>query len=107
MKWIATLLLVVIFALFMVPCGDTSINSSRFGSTENDIVHDHNSNQDDMCTPFCYCSCCGSLALNTQFVPHKYSILPILFFSQRKVKETPSFFTAYLNSIWQPPKFYC
>lgn len=87
------------------PCSDdsTCIDDARAGVTsidQND--HQHSSSEEDLCTPFCICSCCAahiqiknSTVLNSTDLFHN-ARLPSHY------TEKP--FLTNVGSIWQPPK---
>lgn len=102
---------IYMLALSLVPCGDggggiVEIANHFFGIEHQDISdHDQHSNDcgDDLCTPFCICSCCSS-ALDT---PAKFALLVI---TSPTIPRTITsfvpnfFFSNYHYSVWQPPK---
>lgn len=90
--------------LSCIPCADRqeSIgNGEQRISANADTKQQQNNN--DICTPFCNCSCCAASAFH-QTLPH-YSILKMVFQSMKYPVYTPSFRTNISFSIWQPPKF--
>ena len=118
---VATILFsVYLFLLAFVPCTDgvrmaTSSDAETMTQTDahdhTDFNHesdhsDHHDERDceDLCTPFCLCSCCPSpvlltavstftpssqvVAISTEVLPFSSVIVPSSFF----------------NTIWQPPR---
>ncbi|WET03165.1 DUF6660 family protein [Flavobacterium sp. YJ01] len=105
MKWIAIILSVYLMALSNMPCADMEVNSAmhktaQFSSEEN---HSHDK-ENDLCSPFCACNCCGAQVLSYQ--------TPITFeFPQTDhliLSPLPSYNSIlasnFYGSIWQPPQ---
>jgi hypothetical protein len=101
-----------IWALFMalyigilasVPCTDGAINHEN---TEEH--HDHSSSEDthqDLCSPFCACSCCGvTFILNMIAHTDNLLLLSSTTFKGVEIAFTSKFLSTTLGSIWQPPK---
>lgn len=92
------------FVIFTMPCGDIverntkSLNSSIELTTDHE-THDH---QQESCSPFCICSCCGTTAITIATNIHEISVAVITvnqFFSQ-----PTSHITEVSLAIWQPPQ---
>ena len=112
MKMAIHIFTIYMLALARVPCGDSGsgimeIVNHFFGFEHQDYSdHEQHSNtcDDDLCSPFCICSCCAS----TVDYPVK---LPFLIKSLPSIPEAiPSFvpniiFSSFYTSIWQPPRF--
>jgi hypothetical protein len=112
MKITIHLFTVYMFALSLVPCGDggggiVEIANHFFGIEHQDASdHEQHSNtcNDDLCSPFCICSCCSSVLDS----PVK---LPFVVRSLASIPGTkPSFVPNFIHSsfpafIWQPPQF--
>ncbi|WP_223705654.1 DUF6660 family protein [Flavobacterium potami] len=105
MKWIAIFLSVYLMALSNMPCADMEVNSAmhktaQFASEDN---HSHDK-ENDLCSPFCACNCCGIQVLSYQ--------TPITFeFSKADpliLSPLPSYNSVFVSnfygSIWQPPQ---
>jgi hypothetical protein len=99
-------------ALALVPCSDggggvVEIANQLFG-IEHQINSDHEHHSkncgDDLCPPFCVCSCCSSvLDLPVKPLTQIQSLPPI-------PEATPLFapgiiLSSFSSAIWQPPKF--
>lgn len=89
-----------------MPCADMKADNSAQNKTEFASNHDEHSHdkENDLCSPFCICSCCGS-----QVVSYTQSILiefPILFKSIKTQLPTYNsiFSSNFFGSIWQPPQ---
>jgi hypothetical protein len=104
-KWIAIILAVYLITLSSMPCADLEVNSSahkiaQFSSEEN---HSHNK-QNDLCSPFCACNCCGAQVLSYQAnITFDFSIISALI-----IKALPTYKSRlssnFFGSIWQPPQ---
>ena len=100
------------FALSLVPCGDggggiVEIANHFFGIEHQDSSdHDQHSNtcNDDLCSPFCICSCCSSVLdapVKLPFVVKSLTPAPGI-----KPSFVPDFtLSSFPAFIWQPPKF--
>ncbi|TDP03328.1 DUF6660 family protein [Flavobacterium sp. 245] len=105
MKWIAALLSIYLMALSNMPCADMEVNSAmhktaQFSSEEN---HSHDKDN-DLCSPFCVCNCCGAQVLSYQ---------PSITFEFSKscskiAVALPTYNSVFISdfygSIWQPPQ---
>lgn len=112
MKIVIHIFTIYMIALALVPCGDGGggiveiLNHLSGVEHEHIADHDQHSNDcgDDMCTPFCICSCCSSTVDVPVELPFQLKSLP------PKPENKPSFFsnvlpTSFHHSIWQPPRF--
>ena len=90
--------------LAVMPCLDSTTCKDETSSLSKQ-AHDHSEDEGDLCSPFCSCTCCGSIG----FVAYN----PI-FFSEEvdnpinsSVLIAPyqsTFVSSYFYSFWQPPK---
>lgn len=95
--------------LFIMPCADMYakdiINIKEYSTkiTHQDS-HEHNQTQ-DLCTPFCLCSCCGmvsgAILLWNVFDIGKAKTFDL---SKPKIFFKSVFIPHYFGEIWQPPK---
>ena len=103
---------IYMLALSLIPCGDggggiLEIANDLFGIEHQHLSdHEQHSNNcgDDLCTPFCICSCCSSALDTPSKLPYRIKT-PTPF-----PNSTPSWFKNEISfsldqSIWQPPKF--
>ncbi|MGQ7947352.1 DUF6660 family protein [Flavobacterium sp. WC2509] len=105
MKWIAIILSIYLITLSSMPCADLEVNSSvhktaQFSSEEN---HSHDK-QNDLCSPFCTCNCCGAQVLSYQAnIVFGLSTIPAVI-----IKALPTYksilYSNFFGSIWQPPQ---
>ncbi|WP_374163800.1 DUF6660 family protein [Arcticibacter sp. MXS-1] len=103
MKYICFILVLLITALSVIPCSDKpfSVEEKLSVTSKTEKADQHQAEHEDLCSPFCQCSCCNtstlvsapiSLAVLLNLVQHKHSgILP------EKVLNSAA-------SIWQPPQ---
>jgi hypothetical protein len=104
-KTIRFLFAIYVLFLAVYPCSDkeTCADERKAGVAVVDVAaHDHSSNEQDFCTPFCICSCCAAhIRLN-----HVSDISVATLVHNTKIA-TLYFEKPLLNkakSIWQPPK---
>jgi hypothetical protein len=87
-------------ALLALPCGDKEdCNEVKHEQTaHNSSSEDHS---DEMCTPFCVCSCCAAHFVVKSFEPLHNEIAVInTVYTAHKEAETAS----AIIPVWQPPK---
>ena len=67
MKWIAILLSIYLMALSNMPCADMEVNSAAHKTAQFSSEANHSHDKDnDLCSPFCACNCCGAQVLSYQ-----------------------------------------
>ncbi|WP_367916120.1 DUF6660 family protein [Leadbetterella sp. DM7] len=105
MRLFAYIFSIYILALSVVPCSDA------YNDCQNDTAykeysqaHNHHTDHNDNCSPFCTCTCC-STSVNLKFTSHKFQITKLVVSSQitYPVRDF-SFVSNYYGNIWQPPK---
>ena len=96
MKWTPFILCLYILALSVTPCTDGSNDACK----EKVEHHDHSEDEDDGCTPFCSCSCCGSLFTFSDVERYFKSSTDI---SERIEFYSSHYFGSFLEEIWHPP----
>lgn len=105
MKWIAIVMSIYLMALSNMPCADMEVNSAmhktaRFSSEEN---HSHDKDN-DLCSPFCACNCCGAQVLSYQTSP-SFEFSSVYTKISIPLPSYNSVFTSnFYGSIWQPPQ---
>ncbi len=65
MKFISVILSLYVLLLTFVPCSDAHSNndlSDCISLIQQDRDQNHSSNDWDLCSPFCYCTCCQSVS---------------------------------------------
>lgn len=105
MKWFTVILSIYLMALSNMPCADMEVNSAmhktaQFASEDN---HSHDKDN-DLCSPFCACNCCGAQVLSYQTplsfeFPKTYCQISISLPNYNSV-----FISNFYGSIWQPPQ---
>lgn len=106
MKIINFILSLYLIFLSCIPCSDTkegiAINSVNVYSSNHEN-HSHDTN-DDSCSPFCVCNCCGQTIINYHpAIVYDFSV---------QIQELRTFNSNYNSnlikifsrSIWQPPQ---
>ena len=110
MKYFCYIFSLYFLALSVMPCSDIHDMNSSVGSEFASISTDNHSNcpheeEQDFCSPFCVCSCCGQFFVATR-LPKLSFHLPII----RNFKEKSCFLFSenwqsdYLKSIFRPPQ---
>ena len=102
MRLSAFILSIIILALSLVPCSDDdNCNEPNIALSSDHSGHEHD---EDSCTPFCTCSCCGCAGfvlaapiLNVEFPEVKTQIQPATTYNS-------DFTSSYFYFFWQPPK---
>jgi hypothetical protein len=91
--------------LSVYPCNDQNVcvDERKAGISVVDTTgHDHSSEEQDHCTPFCICSCCAA-TIQLSHVTHIVFAPPVhntgwnSSYSDRPLLSN-------IKSIWQPPK---
>src|SRR6476659_4138475 len=99
MKFFAFIMAVIVLALSYIPCSDVI---SICEKSKMEIRAQHNeTQQDDICSPFCTCTCCAGFSINYN-VPAIESLPKLL-----NVNYSPSYFSALIKialPVWQPPQ---
>ncbi len=108
MKLLNYILSIYLVALSCLPCADMEISSAAHKAVEISANHDEKSynhdKENDLCSPFCNCNCCGSQIVS-YFKITTFSFTPI----KRSIKtQLPSYTSIvtsnFFGSIWQPPQ---
>lgn len=104
MKWITAILSLYLVFLSSLPCSDIEETSPIHERTEFASDNHSHEKQNDLCSPFCICNCCGTHVLSYQSanifefkVPS--AVISILLPSYKSV-----FISNFYGSIWQPPQ---
>ena len=102
MRQLALILSIFILTLSTVPCSDgMDCNEQGVDLNDDHTNHEHN---EDTCTPFCSCACCGIagivLSAPKLFVISQEGYNYTTFITQYN----SDFISSYFYSFWQPPK---
>ncbi len=105
MRFFAYIFSFYLLAIFALPCND-GYNDCKTTSAviAADDDHSHKTDHNDICSPFCTCSCCSTAA---GFSYHSLKIKeakPGLFKTQKIPLRNFSLTSDYYGNIWQPPK---
>jgi len=100
-NYIAALLATYMFALMLMPCNDTCNSHQHDTPTTIQTAQDHHQEESDICSPFCFCSCCAT-SMTVQHFP-TYDFIPRLSVQDFSLLELAFISNAHA-SIWQPPK---
>lgn len=100
MKYIAVILSVYVLVLTAMPCVD--IHAANMNSVSLELVKQspNQTNDVDLCSPFCFCHCCQTLSFPSFFHISFINLVEIPL--NIELKELS--FSSPAVSIWQPPK---
>jgi len=102
MKLVAIILSIIIFSLSALPCVDEgTIDVSQSTSISQDSNHSGQSDT-DLCSPFCSCTCCASIAFEPNIQQH--SLISEIHTTEINTAYIVSFTSNYLSLIYQPPQ---
>ena len=88
-------------ALSTINCEEQAARKNG-AATQYSVSNNSGSCTDDICSPFCTCSCCGCAGFNIESTSATLSVKQV---AQLKVTHYNSKFSTQLTaSIWQPPK---
>lgn len=104
MKIISYILSVYLLVLSLVPCSDSMVfihseceaNTELVDSNKNHSDHEH----EDLCTPFCICACCGSVAAMPTILDYIGIFTKI---STPCIYISLTIFFDYSKGLWHPP----
>jgi len=102
MKTITVILAMLILGLSMLPCTDGHTCEEEAG-TSFASNHDHSQDENDLCSPFCVCACCGSI-FTLEDLPI-YDDLPALENITYRFHYSFLYAFSFINNIWRPPTF--
>ena len=101
MKLFAFFMAFHILALSIMPCNDVHNDCSSF-KTKSQITqnenHNHKSDHNDLCSPFCSCDCCQTVMV-INFTNTSIKIKNLFIESDVKIANHN-----FYGNIWQPPK---
>ncbi len=108
MKLINYILSIYLVALSSIPCADMEVSSAAHKAVEISSSHDEKSHnhdkENDLCSPFCSCNCCGSQIV-TYFKTPTIKIEIVSKTIKTKLPTyTSKFASNFYGSIWQPPQ---
>ncbi|WP_430971575.1 DUF6660 family protein [Sunxiuqinia rutila] len=100
MKYVAVILSVYIMVLTAMPCDDVHAANTNSVSLELVKKSPNQTNDIDLCSPFCFCHCCQTLSFPSFFRISNVNLVKITL--DIKLKEPA--FSSPIAPIWQPPK---
>ncbi|WP_157624533.1 DUF6660 family protein [Sunxiuqinia dokdonensis] len=100
MKYIAVILSAYIMVLTAMPCNDVQTANTNSVSLELVKQSPNQSNDVDLCSPFCFCHSCQTLSFPSFFSISFINLVVITL--DIKLKEPA--LSSPVASIWQPPK---
>ncbi len=90
-----------ILVLSLAPCGD-SVECGERNKTEKS--HNSHKHENENCTPFCICTCCGQPVASNINYPVVQTVSKPEIFNKSVAIYNQTFFPKYCANIWQPPK---
>jgi hypothetical protein len=105
MKWFTAIWAFYLMVLSIVPCSDAhNLCNTTQATMAAEQTHRHDQDKDDICTPFCHCSCCSvSIAILTPGFPGENRHAATYVDNKIFIHDF-SFLSGYYGNIWQPPK---
>ena len=103
MKIIAFIMAFLVLALNVIPCADT-VNAANESKSKMVVAKSNSQKSDpqqDDCSPFCHCTCCGTFSPN-----HSITVLSYIltYLSISKSSFLPADLIEIALPIWQPPQ---
>lgn len=95
-----------LLALAVIPCSDVAYTSTVMQDlvvTSTSGHNDPNNDINDICSPFCQCTCC-SITATSKFTSLKLQLAKPAMPSSTYPVWKASFVSNYYGNIWQPPK---
>ena len=108
MKLVNFILSIYLVALSCLPCADMEVTSAahkalEIASNHNEKSHNHDK-ENDLCSPFCNCNCCGSQIVSYfKVITFNFSVVSKEITTQL-TSYTSKFTSNFYGSIWQPPQ---
>lgn len=105
MKFFTVIFSIYILALSVMPCSD-AYNDCKDNTefADNSQSHNHKSDTNDFCSPFCTCTCC-SVSANPNFAPFSIEVKKLVAVSKLSFQNREFFLASnFYGNIWQPPK---
>lgn len=109
MKSFIYILSILLFAVILVPCTDTVDASHRLNENlaqhlEHQDSHGHEHDENDTCSPFCYCQCCSVASLTPlEFTEVTFKPLQAIIHQQNSLYENHYSFGTN-TKLFQPPR---
>jgi hypothetical protein len=87
--------------LSFAPCGDNVECGERKKTEQSHNSHKH---ENENCTPFCICACCGQPVASKIYYPIALTVLKPENFINCISIYNQTFISQFSATIWQPPK---
>lgn len=100
-KFFTVIFSIYILLLSIAPCGD-SIECDERNQTEKS--HNDHKHENENCTPFCICACCGQPVTSKINYPAVQTVSKPDIFNKNIAINDQTFNSQFSASIWQPPK---
>jgi len=100
MRIIATILSIYILVLTNMPCSDMHHLDNNSISYKIEKQDNNHSNEIDLCSPFCFCSCCQTVSITSFFSFSQLNLFSINILSFY-IEQNYSFLAI---KFWRPPK---
>jgi hypothetical protein len=101
MRVFTFLFAVYILGITLMPCCD-AVTCPEESPTELSANHNHSEDEEDHCTPFCTCTCCGSIFTSTA-IPAVITFNTTPTFISHTVYYKLSTPKDYNAGVWHPP----
>ncbi|MGG9963900.1 DUF6660 family protein [Ferruginibacter sp. SUN106] len=105
MKWLAFIFSWYILLLPALPCADSNeckpVDQTKVSAT--DCRGQQHQHEDEACSPFCACACCGQV-FAPGFQLNKINLTKPATQKQQYFYTSVSLSSRHLGTIWQPPK---
>ena len=97
MKWFPFILSILFFTLAIVPCSDGHTCEEE----QIELTHDHSQDEDDHCSPLCFCTCCGMSYTIPSFKMKTLQTIIESFHSSYNYLY--NYISLLPSSVWHPP----
>lgn len=101
MKFLGFILSIYIFGLNLVPCEDNAAFGNEFKTEISQALDDHQHQDTDLCSPFCYCHCCHIHV--THFNVVDYNLSNTVIYTQ-EFRYFKGFEKDFNTTLLQPPQ---
>ena len=101
MKFFTIIFSIYILVLSLAPCSD-SVECDEGNKTEQS--HNNHKHENENCTPFCICACCGQPVASNINYPVAQTVSKPEIFNKSISIYNQTFISQFNANIWQPPK---
>jgi hypothetical protein len=105
MKLVWAIFAMYILSLSAIPCGDVLGCNELSQNHENDCgsANESKDHEDEICTPFCICTCCGCPVVKTE-TPAAFTVAIVQPSEKKIIPYQAEILSQFTAKIWQPPK---